>query len=96
MAIDNRPPAKLEHYHPSRVLTLVYQPFALGTLAILAYIEAKINTRKQNLFGYTLFFIATLLVLIIFATWHHFLPFTWTSELKIAQDATQGLAYLHE
>ncbi|OIW05915.1 hypothetical protein TanjilG_07191 [Lupinus angustifolius] len=52
-------------YHPSRVLTLVYQPFAVGTLAILAYKEAKINTRLRNLFGYTLFFIATLLVLVL-------------------------------
>ncbi|KAL2476785.1 Equilibrative nucleotide transporter 3 [Abeliophyllum distichum] len=52
-------------YHPSRVLTLVYQPFALGTLAILAYNEAKINTRWRNLFGYTLFFISTLLVLVL-------------------------------
>ncbi|KAK2650951.1 hypothetical protein Ddye_018440 [Dipteronia dyeriana] len=55
-------------YHPSRVLTLVYQPFALGTLAILAYKEAKINTRKRNLFGYGLFFISSLLVLILNAT----------------------------
>ncbi|XP_061346729.1 equilibrative nucleotide transporter 3-like [Gastrolobium bilobum] len=52
-------------YHPPRVLTLVYQPFAVGTLAILAYNEAKINTRLRNLFGYTLFFISTLLVLIV-------------------------------
>ncbi|TKY66909.1 Equilibrative nucleotide transporter 3 [Spatholobus suberectus] len=52
-------------YHPSRVLTLVYQPFAVGTLAILAYKEDKINTRIRNLFGYTLFFISTLLVLIL-------------------------------
>ncbi|KAI9177290.1 hypothetical protein LWI28_013291 [Acer negundo] len=52
-------------YHPSRVLTLVYQPFALGTLAILAYNEAKINTRKRNLFGYGLFFISSLLVLVL-------------------------------
>ncbi|XP_025614404.1 equilibrative nucleotide transporter 3 isoform X2 [Arachis hypogaea] len=52
-------------YHPPRVLTLVYQPFAVGTLAILAYNEAKINTRIRNLFGYTLFFISTLLVLIL-------------------------------
>lgn len=52
-------------YHPSRVLTLVYQPFALGTLAVLAYNEAKINTRKRNLFGYSLFFISTLLVLVL-------------------------------
>ncbi|KAJ7948236.1 Equilibrative nucleotide transporter 3 [Quillaja saponaria] len=53
------------HYHPSRVLTLVYQPFALGTLAILVYNEAKINTRRRNLFGYILFFLSTLLVLIL-------------------------------
>ncbi|KAM7492301.1 hypothetical protein LguiA_035222 [Lonicera macranthoides] len=52
-------------YHPARVLTLVYQPFALGTLAILAYNEAKINTRRRNLFGYSLFFISTLLVLVL-------------------------------
>ncbi|XP_059437568.1 equilibrative nucleotide transporter 3-like isoform X2 [Corylus avellana] len=52
-------------YHPSRVLTLVYQPFALGTMAILAYKESKSNTRKRNLFGYTLFFASTFLVLIL-------------------------------
>ncbi|WVY99729.1 hypothetical protein V8G54_025799 [Vigna mungo] len=52
-------------YHSSRVLTLVYQPFAVGTLAILAYNEAKINTRIRNMFGYILFFISTLLVLIV-------------------------------
>ncbi|CAK8536505.1 unnamed protein product [Lathyrus sativus] len=52
-------------YHPSRVFTLVYQPFAVGTIFILAYNEAKVNTRLRNLFGYTLFFIATLLVLIL-------------------------------
>lgn len=52
-------------YHPTRVLTLVYQPFALGTLAILAYNEAKINTRLRNLIGYTLFFLSSLLVLIL-------------------------------
>ncbi|GMI88453.1 EQUILIBRATIVE NUCLEOSIDE TRANSPORTER 3, FUDR RESISTANT 1 [Hibiscus trionum] len=53
------------HYHPSRVLTLVYQPFALGTLAILAYNEAKINTRRRNLFGYILFFFSSLAVLVL-------------------------------
>ncbi|CAK8575548.1 unnamed protein product [Lathyrus sativus] len=53
------------NYHPSRVLSLVYQPFAFGTLAILAYKEAKINTRKRNLFGYALFFFGVLAVLIM-------------------------------
>ncbi|XP_057956026.1 equilibrative nucleotide transporter 3-like [Malania oleifera] len=52
-------------YHPSRVLTLVYQPFALGTLAILAYNEAKINTRRRNLTGYILFFLSSLAVLLL-------------------------------
>ena len=55
----------VQKYHPSRVLTLVYQPFAVGTLAILTYYEAKINTRKRILFGYTLFFLAVLAVLIV-------------------------------
>ena len=48
-----------------RVLTLVYQPFAVGTLALLAYNEAKINSRKYNIFGYVLFFIGSLLVLVM-------------------------------
>ncbi|GER31663.1 equilibrative nucleoside transporter [Striga asiatica] len=52
-------------YHPSRVLTLVYQPFALGTMAIFAYYEAKIDTRKRNLFGYILFCINTFGLLVI-------------------------------
>lgn len=58
----------MQDYHPSRVLTLVYQPFALGTLSILAYNEAKINTRQRNLFGYFLFFISSLVVLIVSST----------------------------
>ncbi|MED6197576.1 Epsin-3, clathrin recruitment and traffic between the Golgi and endosome [Stylosanthes scabra] len=52
-------------YHPSRVLTLVYQPFAVATIATLAYYEERIDTRFRNLFGYVLFFISTLLVLVI-------------------------------
>lgn len=53
------------NYHPSRVLTLVYQPFAFGTIAILAYHEAKLNTRKRNLSGFTLFFLSAAAVLIL-------------------------------
>ncbi|GMP74938.1 hypothetical protein CsSME_00032181 [Camellia sinensis var. sinensis] len=52
-------------YHPSRVLTLVYQPFALGTMAILAYNESKIDTRQRNLTGYILFFISTFALLVL-------------------------------
>lgn len=52
-------------YHPSRVLTLVYQPVAIGAIVILTYYESKINTRLRNLAGFTLFFAATFLVLIL-------------------------------
>ncbi|KAL6525378.1 Epsin-3, clathrin recruitment and traffic between the Golgi and endosome [Orobanche hederae] len=53
------------HYHPARVLTLVYQPFALATMGILAYNEARIDTRKRNLFGYVLFCLSTFGLLVI-------------------------------
>ncbi|GAY31921.1 hypothetical protein CUMW_283700 [Citrus unshiu] len=52
-------------YHPTRALTLVYQPFALGTMAILAYNESKIDTRKRNITGYTIFFASTLALLLL-------------------------------
>ncbi|KAK7246610.1 hypothetical protein RIF29_41479 [Crotalaria pallida] len=52
-------------YHPSRVFTVVYQPFALGTMIILAYNESRINTRLRNLTGYTIFFASALLVLVL-------------------------------
>ncbi|CAH2071703.1 unnamed protein product [Thlaspi arvense] len=52
-------------YHPSRVLTFVYQPFALGTIVILAYHESKINTRTRNLIGYSLFTISTFLLIVL-------------------------------
>ncbi|XP_057512357.1 equilibrative nucleotide transporter 3-like [Actinidia eriantha] len=53
------------HYHPARVLTLVYQPFALVTMAILAHNESKIDTRRRNLTGYILFFLSTLALLVL-------------------------------
>ncbi|KAF2305076.1 hypothetical protein GH714_001621 [Hevea brasiliensis] len=52
-------------YHPSRVLTLVYQPFALGTMALLAYNESKVDTRKRNIAGYILFTASTLMLLVL-------------------------------
>ncbi|KAH8511996.1 hypothetical protein H0E87_009256 [Populus deltoides] len=52
-------------YHPSRVLTLVYQPFAIGTMALLTYKEAKINTRKRNIAGYMLFAASTLMLIVV-------------------------------
>ena len=55
----------MQSYHPARVLSLVYQPTALITLAIFAYKEAKINTRLRNLFGYILFFLSSLAVLVV-------------------------------
>ncbi|KAJ1434811.1 Equilibrative nucleoside transporter [Sesbania bispinosa] len=53
------------NYHPSRVLTIAYQPFALGTMIILAHNESRINTRMRIITGYTLFFVSTLLVLVL-------------------------------
>ncbi|XP_068668618.1 equilibrative nucleotide transporter 3-like [Aristolochia californica] len=53
------------NYHPTRVLTLVYQPFAVGLTAILTYHEAKLNTRLRNLFGFSLFFLSSLMVLVL-------------------------------
>uniref|UniRef100_A0A7N0VA11 Uncharacterized protein n=1 Tax=Kalanchoe fedtschenkoi TaxID=63787 RepID=A0A7N0VA11_KALFE len=53
------------HYHPARVLTLVYQPFALVTMLIFAYNESKVNTRRRNIAGYTLFFASTLGLVIL-------------------------------
>ncbi|KAG6484423.1 hypothetical protein ZIOFF_052938 [Zingiber officinale] len=52
-------------YHPTRILTLVYQPFALGTIVILAYHEARLNTRRRNLAGYSLFFLSSLGLLVL-------------------------------
>jgi equilibrative nucleoside transporter 1/2/3 len=63
----------MKKYHPSRVLTLVYQPFAIGTLIVLAYYESKINTRLRNLAGFTLFFVSTFLVLIVSKSFSNFI-----------------------
>ncbi|CAA0393604.1 unnamed protein product [Arabidopsis thaliana] len=52
-------------YHPSRVLTFVYQPFSIGTIVIFAYNESKINTRKRNLIGYIVFTTSIFLLIIL-------------------------------
>ncbi|XP_020255152.1 equilibrative nucleotide transporter 2-like [Asparagus officinalis] len=53
------------NYHPTRVLTLVYQPFAFVTLAILTHYEARLNTRTRNLVGFSLFFLASALIIVL-------------------------------
>lgn len=68
----------LKDYHPARVLTLVYQPFALGTMAILAYNESKIDTRKRNIFGYCLFTISTFALIIVSIKFYFLLGFNYT------------------
>jgi equilibrative nucleoside transporter 1/2/3 len=55
-------------YHPTRVFTLVYQPFALITIFILTHFEARVNTRLRILTGYSLFFLLVLLIPIVSAT----------------------------
>nr|POE62227.1 equilibrative nucleotide transporter 3 [Quercus suber] len=52
-------------YHPSRVLTLVYEPFAIVTMAALAYNESKIDTRLRNLIGYSLFFASNVMLIVL-------------------------------
>nr|XP_004485693.1 equilibrative nucleotide transporter 3-like isoform X2 [Cicer arietinum] len=52
-------------YHPSRVLTIFYLPFSIGTLMILTHNESRINTRMRVITGYFIFFVCTLLVLVL-------------------------------
>ncbi|XP_024198034.2 equilibrative nucleotide transporter 3 [Rosa chinensis] len=52
-------------YHPSRVLTCLYQPFALAILAIFSYNEAEVDTRRRILVGYNLFFLGTFMLIIV-------------------------------
>ncbi|KAL6856083.1 hypothetical protein ACP4OV_018885 [Aristida adscensionis] len=52
-------------YHPTRVLTLVYQPFAFGITCIMTYYEAKMNTRRRNLAGFSLFFLGSFALIIL-------------------------------
>jgi equilibrative nucleoside transporter 1/2/3 len=58
----------VQAYHPTRVFTLVYQPFALITIFILTHFEARVNTRLRILTGYSLFFLLVLLIPIVSAT----------------------------
>ncbi|KAH8511992.1 hypothetical protein Peur_053565 [Populus x canadensis] len=52
-------------YHPARLLTLIYMTFAVVSMAILTYYESKIDTRKRNLSGLVLFFLSSLLLLLL-------------------------------
>lgn len=53
------------NYHPTRILSLVYQPFAFVTVVILTYYEARLNTRSRNLGGFSLFFISSALLIVL-------------------------------
>ncbi|CAN1254993.1 Equilibrative nucleotide transporter 3 [Linum perenne] len=52
-------------YHPSRVFTMVYQPFALGAMGICIWYEAKMNTRTRNIVGFSLIFFSNLMLLLL-------------------------------
>ncbi|KAG0568465.1 hypothetical protein KC19_6G021100 [Ceratodon purpureus] len=54
-----------DDYHPARVFTLVYQPFALVTILFLTFYEARMNTRLRIMSGYSLFFMFILLIPIL-------------------------------
>jgi hypothetical protein len=55
----------MQKYHPTRIITLTYQPFVLATTSIFTYHEAKVNTRVRNLAGYMLFFLSSFGVIIV-------------------------------
>jgi len=57
----------LQDYHPTRILTLAYQPFAFGITLIMTYYEAKMNTRRRNLAGFSLFFLGSFALIIVSA-----------------------------
>lgn len=65
LTIEDYYSAIFPHYHPTRVLTLVYQPFAFVSIAILTYHEAKLNTRTRNLVGYSLFFLTAASIIVL-------------------------------
>lgn len=53
------------NYHPTRILTLCYQPCAFLTVGIFLYYEEKVNTRLRNLAGYSLFFLSSALLIVL-------------------------------
>lgn len=65
LTIEDYYVALFPNYHPTRVLTLVYQPFAFGITCILAYHEAKLNTRKRNLLGFALFLLSSFALILL-------------------------------
>ncbi|KAJ1700745.1 hypothetical protein LUZ63_000524 [Rhynchospora breviuscula] len=65
LTIEDYYAALFPKFHPTRVLTLVYQPCALITISILTYREAKGNTRMRNLVGFALFFLSSLGLIIL-------------------------------
>ncbi|KAK9151649.1 hypothetical protein Syun_009958 [Stephania yunnanensis] len=61
-SVSLSPCAEVSHCKGANVCV---SPFALGTLSIPAYNEAKINTRRRNLIGFILFFISSTAVLVL-------------------------------
>lgn len=54
-----------QKYHPSRVLTIVYQLVANVFISTLAYKEAKLSTRFRNILGYSLYTAGTFCLIIV-------------------------------
>lgn len=55
----------LQKYHPSRVFTIVYEPFALITTLIYLRYEARASTRWRVLSGLVLFIVAITLAIVV-------------------------------
>ncbi|XP_048591405.1 equilibrative nucleotide transporter 3-like [Brassica napus] len=54
-----------DDYHPSRTLTLVYQPSVLGTISVLVIVGQKIKNQRRVFTGYCLFVIGSILLLTV-------------------------------
>ncbi|GAB4826832.1 Epsin-3, clathrin recruitment and traffic between the Golgi and endosome [Ancistrocladus abbreviatus] len=53
------------NYHPSRALPLVYLAVAIGTLTVLTQNESRIDTRRRNIAGYCLYFMGSVLYIVL-------------------------------
>lgn len=64
----------VQNYHPSRILTIAVLSFAFGTIIIMTYYEAKMNTKVRNVIGFSLYFIGSASVLVVSAI---YIPFQY-------------------
>ena len=55
----------VQHYHPSRVFTLIYEPVALVFTCIFTWYEARYSSRLRVLLGYGGYLVCLLLLIVV-------------------------------